>query len=58
MQVGDSSRLNGSSTIKESRRFSMLELGYALSSEEIPPSDVVRFAQKAEETGFSFADFA
>jgi hypothetical protein len=26
----------------------MLELGYALSSEEMPPSDLVRFAQKAE----------
>jgi coenzyme F420-dependent glucose-6-phosphate dehydrogenase len=33
----------------------MLELGYALSSEEMSPSDLVRFAQKAEETGFSFA---
>ena len=33
----------------------MLELGYALSSEEHPPSDLVRFAQIAEETGFSFA---
>lgn len=33
----------------------MLELGYALSSEEHPPSDLVRFAQRAEQLGFSFA---
>jgi G6PDH family F420-dependent oxidoreductase len=33
----------------------MLELGYSLSSEEHPPSDLVRFAQRAEQAGFSFA---
>ena len=33
----------------------MVELGYALSSEERPPNDLVRYAQAAEETGFSFA---
>jgi G6PDH family F420-dependent oxidoreductase len=33
----------------------MLEIGYALSSEEFPPNDLVRYAQRAEETGFSFA---
>jgi G6PDH family F420-dependent oxidoreductase len=33
----------------------MLELGYSLSSEEHPPSDLVRFAQRAELAGFSFA---
>ena len=33
----------------------MLELGYALSSEEHMPSDLVRFAQRAEQAGFSFA---
>lgn len=33
----------------------MLELGYSLSSEEHPPSELVRFAQRAEQAGFSFA---
>ena len=33
----------------------MLELGYSLSSEEHPPSDLVRFAKRAEHAGFSFA---
>jgi coenzyme F420-dependent glucose-6-phosphate dehydrogenase len=33
----------------------MLELGYALSSEEHSPSDLVRFAQHAEKAGFAFA---
>ena len=33
----------------------MIELGYALSSEEHPPNDLVRYARLAEETGFSFA---
>ena len=33
----------------------MTELGYALSSEEHPPSQLVRFARRAEETGFRFA---
>jgi coenzyme F420-dependent glucose-6-phosphate dehydrogenase len=33
----------------------MAEIGYALSSEEHPPNDLVRFAQRAEETGFTFA---
>src|SRR5918912_1895878 len=33
----------------------MAEIGYALSSEEHPPSDLVRFAQCAEEVGFRFA---
>jgi G6PDH family F420-dependent oxidoreductase len=33
----------------------MLEIGYALSSEEFPPNDLVRLARRAEETGFSFA---
>src|SRR3989440_9614363 len=37
------------------RRFSMLELGYSLSSEEHPAANLVRFAQRAEEAGFSFA---
>jgi coenzyme F420-dependent glucose-6-phosphate dehydrogenase len=31
------------------------EIGYALSSEEHTPSDLVRNAQRAEETGFSYA---
>lgn len=33
----------------------MVELGYALSSEEHPPNDLVKFAQRAEEVGFGFA---
>lgn len=33
----------------------MVELGYPLSSEEHGPGDLVRYARRAEETGFSFA---
>ena len=33
----------------------MVEIGYALSSEEHPPNDLVRFAQRAEQAGFTFA---
>jgi G6PDH family F420-dependent oxidoreductase len=33
----------------------VVELGYALSSEEFPPNDLVEWAVQAEETGFSFA---
>lgn len=33
----------------------MTELGYALSTEEHRPNDLVRYAQRAEEVGFSFA---
>ncbi|MGH9322055.1 MAG: TIGR03557 family F420-dependent LLM class oxidoreductase [Vicinamibacteria bacterium] len=33
----------------------MTELGYALSSEEHGPRDLVRYARRAEEVGFSFA---
>src|SRR2546427_8040941 len=33
----------------------MIELGYALSSEEHTPTDLVRYAQRAEEVGFAFA---
>ena len=33
----------------------MPEIGYALSSEEHPPNDLVRYAQRAEESGFTFA---
>lgn len=33
----------------------MLEIGYTLSAEEFGPNDLVRFAGRAEETGFSFA---
>ena len=32
-----------------------MEIGYSLSSEENTPTDLVRYAQRAEETGFSFA---
>jgi coenzyme F420-dependent glucose-6-phosphate dehydrogenase len=33
----------------------MIEIGYALSSEESPPQDLVRYAKRAEEAGFTFA---
>jgi G6PDH family F420-dependent oxidoreductase len=33
----------------------MIELGYTLSSEELPPLDLVRNARKAENAGFTFA---
>src|SRR5688572_1374272 len=33
----------------------MVEIGYALSSEEHSPNDLVRYARRAEEAGFSFA---
>jgi G6PDH family F420-dependent oxidoreductase len=33
----------------------MLEVGYTLSSEEFGPNDLVRFAQIAEEAGFTFS---
>ncbi len=33
----------------------MIALGYALSSEEHAPNDLVRYAQRAEESGFTFA---
>ncbi len=33
----------------------MVELGYSLSSEEHPPNDLVRFARRAEEVGFTYA---
>jgi coenzyme F420-dependent glucose-6-phosphate dehydrogenase len=33
----------------------VVELGYAISSEEHAPNDLVRYARRAEEVGFSFA---
>src|SRR5947209_5410282 len=33
----------------------MIEVGYALSSEEQPPAEIVRLARAAEEAGFTFA---
>jgi hypothetical protein len=33
----------------------MLRIGYSLSSEEHGPNDLVRYAQQAEEAGFTFA---
>jgi hypothetical protein len=32
----------------------MAQVGYALSSEEHKPNDMIRYAQRAEEVGFSF----
>lgn len=36
----------------------MVQLGYTLSSEEHPPNDLVRFAQMAEQAGFTFASIS
>src|SRR5260370_34849943 len=33
----------------------MLQVGYKLSSEEFGPNDLVRYAARAEEAGFTFA---
>src|SRR5205807_3020086 len=33
----------------------MLQIGYKLSSEEFGPNDLVRYAARAEEAGFTFA---
>ena len=33
----------------------MIEFGYKLSSEEQGPNDLVRYAQRAEHAGFTFA---
>ena len=33
----------------------MLAIGYTLSSEEFPPNDLVHYARRAEEAGFTFA---
>src|SRR5262245_6749525 len=33
----------------------MVQIGYALSCEEHPPNDLVRYARRAEEVGFTFA---
>src|SRR5207249_8958786 len=35
--------------------FEMAEIGYSLSTEEHNPNDLVRYAQRAEEAGFTFA---
>ena len=36
----------------------MVEIGYKLSSEEHSPADLVRYAQRAEEAGFTFASIS
>ena len=33
----------------------MIEIGYSLSCEEHAPNDLVRYAQRAEEVGFTYA---
>jgi hypothetical protein len=35
----------------------MTEIGHALSNEEHHPNDLIRYAQRVEEVGFSFALF-
>jgi hypothetical protein len=35
----------------------MTEIGHALSNEEHHPNDLIRYAQRVEEIGFSFALF-
>src|SRR4051812_16949031 len=47
--------MNRPATRQKLKRWFMLELGYALSSEEHPPRNLVRFARRAEDAGFSFA---
>src|SRR5437867_13395639 len=39
----------------EGRVPDMIEIGYWLSSEEHAPNDLVRYARRAEEAGFTFA---
>lgn len=39
----------------EGKPGAVTEIGYTLSSEEFPPRDLVGFARRAEEVGFSFA---
>src|SRR5919202_6341091 len=39
---------------RQGGRYRMAEIGYALSSEEHAPNDLVRYAQRAEEIGFTF----
>lgn len=36
----------------------MVEIGYALSSEEIAPNDLIQCARRAEQAGFSFGMIA
>ena len=36
----------------------MAQIGYTLSSEEFGPSDLVRFAKRAEDAGFDFASIS
>jgi alkanesulfonate monooxygenase SsuD/methylene tetrahydromethanopterin reductase-like flavin-dependent oxidoreductase (luciferase family) len=36
----------------------MVEIGYALSSEEHPAPDLVRYARDAEESGFQYASLS
>jgi coenzyme F420-dependent glucose-6-phosphate dehydrogenase len=33
----------------------MIEIGYSLSGEEFSPKDLIRYARRAEDTGFGFA---
>lgn len=33
----------------------MIEIGYSLSSEEVRPKELIRYAKRAEELGFGFA---
>src|SRR5215470_14118443 len=40
---------------RQARGDTMAEIGYALSSEEHAPNDLVKYAQRAEEVGFTFA---
>ena len=44
----------GCSSTPGSTRPMTFEIGYALSAEEHPPTELVRCAVRAEETGFSF----
>src|SRR5215216_4637360 len=40
---------------RHDRGTTMVTIGYSLSCEEHPPDDLVRYARRAEEVGFSYA---
>ncbi len=48
-------RPNGKQPKGKNQRSPGIELGYALSSEEHRPNDLVQYARRAEESGFTFA---
>jgi G6PDH family F420-dependent oxidoreductase len=53
--VASGGRVGAKRHPKRARKNTMVEIGYALSSEEHPARDLVAFARSAEEVGFSYA---